>query len=304
VKALHFLPYIRAFEAVARIGSVRQAADELGLSPGAVSLQLRRLSETTGLTLLEKSGRNIRLTAAGREFAQTVSHAIGNLAAAVEDGTDRRLESHQRKLTVGLPPALAIAWMAGLLVQFAGARGVTDLSMRNCIRASDVVWDDVDLAVVYDNPPFDGLWWQAVSDVKLRTVCSPLLFPRLEGPLRERKLRDVTLLHEDDGREWTRWSAASRISLEGSRSVRVQSVAIAVASALQGQGIALVSDVLTRSYLYEGRLIQPFPTAIPASAGYYLLCPTEKAEEPLIQAFANQIAAHLRGERSGDKQAQ
>lgn len=148
MKALHFLPYIRAFEAVARIGSVRQAADELGLSPGAVSLQLRRLSETTGLTLLEKSGRNIKLTAAGREFAQTVSHAIGNLAAAVEDGTDRRLESHQRKLTVSLPPALAIAWMAGLLVQFAGARGVTDLSMRNCIRASDVVWDDVDLAVV------------------------------------------------------------------------------------------------------------------------------------------------------------
>ena len=186
--------------------------------------------------------------------------------------------------------------MAGLLVQFADARGVSDLAMRSCIRASDVLWDDVDLAIVYDNPPFDGLWWQVVSDVKLRTICSPLLFPRLEGSHRDRKLRDVTLLHEDDGREWTRWSAASRISLEGSRSVRVPSVAVAVASALQGQGIALVSDVLTRSYLQEGRLIQPFPTAIPASAGYYLLCPTEKAEEPLIQALAHQIAAHLRGD--------
>ncbi|MDP9630416.1 UNVERIFIED_ORG: LysR family glycine cleavage system transcriptional activator [Ensifer adhaerens] len=296
MKALHFLPYLRAFEAVARIGSVRQAADELGLSPGAVSLQLRRLSETTGLTLLEKSGRNIRLTAAGRDFAQTVSHAMGNLAVAVENGAERQLENHQKKLTVALPPALAIAWMAGLLVQFADARGVSDLAMRSCIRASDVLWDDVDLAIVYDNPPFDGLWWQVVSDVKLRTICSPLLFPRLEGSHRDRKLRDVTLLHEDDGREWTRWSAASRISLEGSRSVRVPSVAVAVASALQGQGIALVSDVLTRSYLQEGRLIQPFPTAIPASAGYYLLCPTEKAEEPLIQALAHQIAAHLRGD--------
>ncbi|MGF6173971.1 LysR substrate-binding domain-containing protein [Ensifer sp. 4252] len=296
MKALHFLPYLRAFEAVARIGSVRQAADELGLSPGAVSLQLRRLAETTGLTLLEKSGRNIRLTAAGRDFAQTVSHAIGNLVVAVENGAERQLENHQKKLTVALPPALAIAWMAGLLVQFADARGVSDLAMHSCIRASDVLWDDVDLAVVYDNPPFDGLWWQVVSDVKLKTICSPLLFPRLEGSHRDRKLRDVTLLHEDDGREWTRWSAASRISLEGSRSVRVPSVAVAVASALQGQGIALVSDVLTRSYLQEGRLIQPFPTAIPASAGYYLLCPTEKAEEPLIQALAHQIAAHLRGD--------
>ncbi|MGH6809775.1 MAG: LysR family transcriptional regulator [Ensifer adhaerens] len=210
MKALHFLPYLRAFEAVARIGSVRQAADELGLSPGAVSLQLRRLSETTGLTLLEKSGRNIRLTAAGRDFAQTVSHAIGNLAVAVENGAERKLENHQKKLTVALPPALAIAWMAGLLVQFADTRGVTDLAMRSCIRASDVQWDDVDLAIVYDNPPFDGLWWQVVSDVKLRTICSPLLFPRLEGSHRDRKLRDVTLLHEDDGREWTRWSAASR----------------------------------------------------------------------------------------------
>ncbi|WP_053248301.1 LysR substrate-binding domain-containing protein [Ensifer adhaerens] len=296
MKALHFLPYLRAFEAVARIGSVRQAADELGLSPGAVSLQLRRLSETTGLTLLEKSGRNIRLTAAGRDFAQTVSHAIGNLAVAVENGAERQLENHRKKLTVALPPALAIAWMAGLLVQFADTRGLTDLTMRSCIRASDVLWDDVDLAIVYDNPPFDRLWWQVVSDVKLRTICSPLLFPRLEGSHRDRKLRDVTLLHEDDGREWTRWSAAARISLEGSRSVRVPSVAVAVASALQGQGIALVSDVLTRSYLQEGRLIQPFPTAIPASAGYYLLCPTEKAEEPLIQALAHQIAVHLRGD--------
>ncbi|WP_171986793.1 LysR substrate-binding domain-containing protein [Sinorhizobium sp. A49] len=195
-----------------------------------------------------------------------------------------------------MPPALAIAWMASLLVQFADARGVSDLAMRSCIRASDVQWDDVDLAVVYDNPPFNGLWWQVVSDVKLRTICSPLLFPRLEGSHRDRKLRDVTLLHEDDGREWTRWAAAARISLEGSRSVRVPSVAVAVASALQGQGMALVSDVLTRSYLQEGRLIQPFATAIPASAGYYLLCPTEKAEAPLIQALAHQIAAHLRGD--------
>ncbi len=296
MKALHFLPYLRVFEAVSRIGSVRQAADELGLSPGAVSLQLRRLSETTGLTLLEKSGRNIRLTAAGRDFAQTVSHAIGNLAVAVENNAERQLENHQTKLTVALPPALAIAWMASLLVQFADARGVSDLAMRSCIRASDVQWDDVDLAVVYDNPPFNGLWWQVVSDVKLRTICSPLLFPRLEGSHRDRKLRDVTLLHEDDGREWTRWAAAARISLEGSRSVRVPSVAVAVASALQGQGMALVSDVLTRSYLQEGRLIQPFATAIPASAGYYLLCPTEKAEAPLIQALAHQIAAHLRGD--------
>lgn len=296
MKALHFLPYIRVFEAVARIGSVRQAADELGLSPGAVSLQLRRLSETTGLTLLEKSGRNIRLTTAGRDFAQTVSHAIGNLAVAVENNAERQLENQQTKLTVALPPALAIAWMASLLMQFADARGVSDLAMRSCIRASDVQWDDVDLAVVYDNPPFNGLWWQVVSDVKLRTICSPLLFPRLEGSHRDRKLRDVTLLHEDDGREWSRWAAAARISLEGSRSVRVPSVAVAVASALQGQGIALVSDVLTRSYLQEGRLIQPFATAIPASAGYYLLCPTEKAEAPLIQALAHQIAAHLRGD--------
>lgn len=292
-RSLVYLQYLPAFEATARLASLRRAAEELNLSPSAVSLQLKKLGEATGIILFERAGRNIALTPAGRDFAQAVAVSLGQLDAAARDGRSRNASALQQNLSLSLPTALGVAWLSAVAVEFAQSRNIANMTINEAITAAEVDWQASDIAIVYDNPPFPGRYWRLLSDVRLRTVCAPTLFPRLDLQHRERKLNGITLLHEDRGEEWARWGVAARVNLQGSASVRVASVAQAVASAVQGQGLALVSDVLTRNLLREGRLIQPFATSINAAAAYYILCPVERAEEPLLQALMERLVERV-----------
>ena len=292
---LHFLP---AFEAVARLGSVRAAAAELNLSPSAISLQLRKLSDLSGMALFEKSGRNLALTRSGANFAESVAICLSQLSQAAMAARDVERAQETASLAVSLPTALGVAWLSGAIVDYAESRNIPNLVINEAISADQVDWDANDVAIVYDNPPFPGKHWRLLSQVRLRTVCSPILFPRLDLQHRDRKLNGITLLHEDDGEEWAKWAVAARVSLQGSGRVRVDSVAQAIASAVQGHGIALVSNVLTMNYLAEGRLIQPFLTSINAAHEYYILCREERAEEPMIQSLIERILDYSRPNRS------
>jgi len=290
---LTFLQYLPAFQAVVRLKSVRGAAQQLHLSPSAVSLQMRKLADATGIKLFMKDGRNVVLTSAGEEFSRSVVVMLGQLESATR--VAREWEGAAPKsLAVSVPTALGIAWLSAALIGFAESLGIPDLRLTEAIRAQDVDWDVADVAVVYDNPPFPGLRWRSLGEVRLRTVCSPILFPRLDLQHRDRKLNGITLLHEDDGDEWARWAIAARVSLEGSGRVRVGTVAQAVASAVQGRGVALVSDILTRGYLAEGRLIQPFLTSINAARAYYVLCRDDRSDEPMIQSLIEELVNHGR----------
>lgn len=290
---LPYLQYLPAFEAAARLGSVRQAAGELNLSPSAVSLQLKKLGEATGIALFRKSGRNVVLTQAGRDFSQAVAISLGQIDTATR--TSRRAAAGEQpvSLSVSVPTALGIAWLTAAIIGFAEGHGISKLSIDEAMTAAEVDWTRNDIAVVYDNPPFTGKHWRLLGEVRLSAVCAPTLLSRLDLRNRERKLSAVTLLHEDDGGEWAKWSVAARIGLEGNTHVRVNSVAQAIASAIQGRGVALVSDVLTRNALNEGRLIQPFPTTINAAREYYIVSPVERAGEPILRALADRLIEHL-----------
>lgn len=289
-----YLQYLPAFEATARLGGVRHAAEELNLSPSAISLQLKKLSDATGIVLFQKSGRNVALTQAGKDFSQAVSISLGQLDTATRASRKITAGGQLMSLSVSVPTALGIAWLTAAIVDFAESLGIANLTINEAITAADVDWSNSDIAIVYDNPPFVGKYWRLLSEVRLCAVCAPTLFPRLDLRNRERKLSSVALLHEDNGGEWTKWSVAARIGLEDNTRVRVNSVAQAIASAVQGRGVALVSDVLTRNYLSDGRLIQPFSTTINAAREYYIVCHVDRANEPVLRALADAVVEQLR----------
>lgn len=292
--ALAFLPYLKVFEAVARLGSLRAAAEELNLSPSAVSLQLRRLSEVTELTLFRKVGRNVVLTAAGRDVFQATSQALLQLSTVVKGSREQGPLGTGRSLSISVPPALGIAWLSGLIIEHAESHHIVDVTINSAVAEGAVDWNATDLAIVYDNPPFPNRWWTLLSEVRLKTVCSPILFPQLDLQRRDRKLSGITLLHEDDGSEWAKWSEATRVDIKDSYTVRVPSIAHAVASAVQGRGIALASDVLTRGQLNDGRLIQPFATPIRAASAYYVVAIADPADDPFLQGLIGRINEYLR----------
>lgn len=289
-----YLQYLPAFEATARLGGVRHAAEELNLSPSAISLQLKKLSDATGIVLFQKAGRNVALTQAGKDFSQAVSISLGQLDTATRASRKTAAGGQLVSLSVSVPTALGIAWLTATLVDFAESLGIANLTINEAILAADVDWSKSDLAIVYDNPPFAGKYWRLLSEVRLCAVCAPTLFPRLDLRNRDRKLSSVALLHEDDGGEWTKWSVSARIGLEDNTRVRVNSVAQAIASAVQGRGVALVSDVLTRHYLSDGRLIQPFSTTINAAREYYIVCHVDRANDPVLRALADAVVEQLR----------
>ncbi|KZY41381.1 hypothetical protein A3731_12110 [Roseovarius sp. HI0049] len=294
-RRLTYLQYLPAFDAVVRKGSVRAAAEELNLSPGAVSLQIRNLSDTLGVALFERSGRALRLTRPGRSFATSVAAGLSQIEAAERVARETTRSGETVSLRVSVPTGLGVAWLSAALISFAQDRRVPELAINEAITAPNVDWDVNDVAVVYGSAPFPDLNWRLLHDVKLRTVCSPTLFPKLDLQRRDRTLRGVTLLHEDDGAEWNRWAAAARASLDGTQFVKMGSLAQAIASATQGKGIALASDVLTRSLLTEGRLIQPFNTTITAAGKYYMVSPANRIVSERMKALLEDLQDFLSG---------
>ncbi|MBE9640882.1 LysR family transcriptional regulator [Salipiger mangrovisoli] len=294
-RRLTYLQYLPAFEAVARKGSVRAAAEELNLSPGAVSLQIRNLSDTLGVTLFERSGRALRLSRPGRHFATSIAAGLSQIETAERVARETTRSGETVSLRVSVPTGLGVAWLSAALISFAQDRRVQELAINEARTAPDVDWKVNDVAVVYGNPPFPDLHWRLLHDVRLRPVCSPTLFPKLDLQRRDRTLRGVTLLHEDDGAEWDRWAGAARASLEGTQFVKIGSLAQAIAASTQGKGIALASDVLTRGLLTEGRLIQPFNTTIMAAGKYYLVRPAGRAMSDRMSALLGDLQDYLSG---------
>lgn len=279
------LQHFRAFEAVGRLGSLRRAADELHVTPGAVSQQLRKLQDELGVTLLEKDGRRLRLTDAGRQLMAASGVALGELTGCLNGLATRAAGRDRRRMVLSVPLSLGVSWLLPRLFGFLELAGIAELDLRHATGAADVDWRGVDAALVYDNPPFPGFWWEKLSDVQLRPVMSPRLwqasgFESAEAFTRQR------LLHEDDGSEWRRWLSAARVSRAADRNAHFDSLVMVLAAAEAGDGVALVSDFVTHEAVRMGRLVAPQILSIPASRGYYLLGPDARTHDPLLRRFA------------------
>jgi LysR family glycine cleavage system transcriptional activator len=280
--ALH---HFRAFEAVGRLGSLRRAADELHVTPGAVSQQLRKLQDDLGVALLEKDGRRLRLTDAGRQLMAASGVALGELTGCLNGLATRAAGRDRRRMVLSVPLSLGVSWLLPRLFGFLELAGIAELDLRHATGAADVDWRGVDAALVYDNPPFPGFWWEKLSDVQLRPVMSPRLlqaggFENADAFTRQR------LLHEDDGSEWRRWLNAARVSRAADRNAHFDSLVMVLAAAEAGDGVALVSDFVTHEAVRTGRLVAPQLLSIPASRGYYLLGPDARTHDPLLRRFA------------------
>lgn len=274
------LPFLRAFEAVSRLGHVRSAAAELHLTPGAVSHQIRTLEEQLGLELFLRERRRLVLTQQGQEFRVTVAGMLRDLDRGLDALLPSRSVERPRKLTVSTPSGLGHIWLAPRLLELANQLGIDGFETRIGREMKDVDWRRVDLAVVYDDPPWPGFHWEALPDLRLSPLCSPAL----AGSLPLRRPRDLTrhrLLHEDDGAEWRRWLAAARTD-PPPRNACFNRLSMAFNAALTGQGVALVSDFLARKYIETGQLLRPFAITIPAAKRYHVVVAESRRGEPLL----------------------
>lgn len=277
------LSALHAFEAAARHMSFKAAAEDLHVTPGAVSQQIKLLEDRLGTSLFIRRTRRIELTEAGRVLLLPTQQAFRLLAdaAARVRGADS-----SRILTVSLLPSFAALWFVPRLGRFRARHPDIDVRISATPRLADIGRDEIDVVIRYGLGDYPGLHVEHLLADDLFPVCSPKL---LEGPVPLREPADLanhTLLHDELRQEWGLWMRAAGVEgLDISHGPSFSLWELAFQAAIAGQGVALGRSTLVGEYLATGKLVKPFPISSHSRFGYYLVCLPERAREPKIAAL-------------------
>ncbi len=294
-RRLPSLNALRAFEAAARLGRINAAADELSVTPAAVSHQIKGLEDYFGVPLFQRAVRKISLTPAGAALLPQLTEGFDHLAAACS-----RVESSEREgiLTVSTPPTYAAKWLVQRLQDFYDKHPDISVRLDGSVSLTDFSGDDadIDVAIRFGAGPYPELHAEVVGDVTVYPVCAPKL---LEGPKPLRTpddLRHHTLLHVewhmsgDDRPDWPMWLALAGVEgVDTRRGPVFNADELAVAAAVDGQGVALVTGVYVEQDLNAGRLVRLFDVELPTQYHYWLVCPKNYLERPKVAAFRDWI---------------
>jgi LysR family transcriptional regulator, glycine cleavage system transcriptional activator len=302
---------LKAFEAVARLLSVKKAAAELNVTPAAVSHQINGLEDYLGVKLFYRSNRALELTDAARECLPKLHEGFDNIAQAVE-----RVRAHKGggKLTVSAAPSFAARWLMPRLHRFFEAHPEIDVRVSARLRqaakggkrgatverASIDAWlSDSDVAILYGRGDYPGMRVDKLLALDITPICSPKLVTDPEHPLvRPRDLKDQLLLHDDTGdlydgvSFWEVWLKAAGVDdVDISRGPRFSHAVLAFEAAVEGYGVVVTMPVLAEADLHAVRLVTPFALRVPLESAYYLVSNEAAAMRPPVAAFREWLLA-------------
>jgi LysR family glycine cleavage system transcriptional activator len=274
---------LKAFEAAARHESFTRAAQELCVTQGAVSHQVKALEAELALKLFNRERQRLIITEAGRDYLNVVRDAFDRIAA----GTERLLQRQSAGvLTVSTSPDFAAKWLVHRLGNFAEAHADIDLRVSATMHHVDFAREEVDLAVRHGDGNWPGLEAVRLSEEQLFAVCSPKL---LAGRRRLDSLSDIPrfpLIHLDSRNDWARWLEG--VGIDDARVTHgpvLNRASMVIDAAVNGQGIALARTTLAAWDLIHGRLVRPFAEALRVSKTYWIVSPRATAALPKIVTF-------------------
>ncbi|MCW2241124.1 transcriptional regulator GcvA [Azospirillum canadense] len=290
----------RAFEAAARHLSFARAAEELRVTPAAISHQVRTLEDYLGVALFRRSGRRVLLTEAGQIMLPDLRRSFDLMEAAMAQA--KRLAAGGI-LTVSMSPSFAAKWLMPRIERFRARHPDIDLRIDADVRLVDFAANEVDIVIRYGPGRYPGLDSVLLFEEELFPVCSPRL---LSGPTPLRSLADLkqqTLLHDETINyagpipSWRMW--LQRVGLEQAvdltRGLRFTATVTATQAAVDGHGVLLGRSLIVADDLAAGRLVRPFAESCPAGFGYYLVHPPQVAARANLRAFVDWIMEEARG---------
>jgi LysR family glycine cleavage system transcriptional activator len=283
---------LRAFEVAARHSSFTKAADELFVTPSAVSHQVKTLEEHLGMALFIREAKALTLTAAGRAYLPAVQEAFRVLADAT-----RQLNAELAPvLRVDIPPTFAVKWLIPRLDRFVKAHPEIDIRVSTDSGPPDFARDNYDVAIRFGSGYYPDLHSELCLAVSVFPVCSPGLLQG-EHPLREpADLKHHTLLHDastySDGSNphWSAWlKHAGVLEVDASRGLSFTPSHLVIDAAIDGLGVALAKDSWVEQDLLAGRLVRPFEVTLPVESAYYMVFPKQRAGDVRIATFVDWV---------------
>ncbi|MFM9942535.1 MAG: transcriptional regulator GcvA [Hyphomicrobiaceae bacterium] len=296
-KPLPPLTALRAFEATARHLSFTRAADELSVTPAALSHQIKGLEDLLGERLFHRKVRQISLTPAG-ELLYPGLHAAFTQIRQTVDLLESR--SSDRVLVVSAPPGFTAKWLAPRLYRFMMAHPEIDTRVSASTNLATFSADGIDVAIRNAAGPFQGLWTQHVSGITLLPVASPRLVAELGGLDHPARLAEVPLIHDDMlGRlpgmpTWGTWLETAGVTgVDLSRGLRFSSSDHALEAACEGAGVLLGQRILAHEDLRNGRLVAPFQLELTSARAFQVVCPQGHQTRPKIKAFCDWLQTEV-----------
>lgn len=283
---------LRAFEAAARHLNFSRAADELSVTPGAVSQQIQNLEDYVGAPLFKRTPKGLLLTDAAQTALPALREAFDRLAEAASLLT---AAVDGRRLTLTAAPSFAAKWLVPRLGKFEEAFPQVDVWLSAGLEVVDLAAGEVDVAIRYGGGRYPGLEVRRLMSETVIPVISPEL--QATNPLDEpRDLAGHILLHDgspdpdDSCPDWAMWLAARGVrGVDGARGPRFNQSSLVIEAAVNGRGVALAKQALAQDDLEAGRLVAPLQIATAVDFAYYLVHPKAKGRLPQVKAFVNWI---------------
>jgi LysR family glycine cleavage system transcriptional activator len=279
---------LKAFEAAARSESFTRAAQELNVTQGAVSHQVKALEATLGIKLFNRERQRLVMTEAGRDYLAVVRDALDRIAV----GTERlMLRQSSGVLTISTSPDFAAKWLVNRLGRFAESRPEIDLRVSATAHQVDFAREDVDVAVRHGDGKWPGLDAVRLCSERLFPVCSPKLVAGRNRITTASDLLKLPLLRLDDWKTWNRWFAAAGVIDPVAHGPVLNRASMLIDAAVDGQGVALARTALAAWDLINGRLVRPIDVSLKISNTYWVVCPKAASSVPKIATFRNWLLA-------------
>lgn len=309
---MHFrspsLKALRTFESVVRLRSLTAAADELHVSTGAISHQIRALEEQLGFHLFERSAAGLVPTIAAIELAEQVREGLNLISGGVRRF---RLGGAPNSLTIGCDVTFGVSWLGPRMARFLDVHPEIEVGMDLVDPGPDPTWRTVDVTIHFGYGRFPKYESVQLTSESLSPVCAPnyALGASTVGAIRSpADLLRCRLLHvpwlEPDTifgtLTWHSWFARAGVETQGVKlsGLQLSHTTNALQLAMAGKGAALASDCLTADAIASGALVRPFDVRLELPRHYYLVCSESIADLPKVVAFRDWLLAETAPFRS------
>lgn len=299
IKPLPPMNSLIVFEAAARHLSFTQAANELNVTQGAISRQIRQLEEYLGKELFIRANRNISLTPMGLQYYQTIYSTLLNVAQAT---AEIKKWQGEHQITVATTNAMAALWLLPKVATFQQNNEGVDLRILTTENILDLQKMDFDLALFYCRTPPLGMKVTTLFPEEVFPVCSPNYLAQFKEGTPPEEIFGKALLYLDDSqKDWITWAewfeAVDYPMVKPKNRVNINNYPMLLQAAINGQGVALAWGSLIDGYLENGSLVRPVETVLRTEANFSMLEPLDRGGIPsIVKHFRSWLLEQLPGQ--------
>ncbi|WP_091578046.1 LysR family transcriptional regulator [Mesorhizobium qingshengii] len=284
---------LAAFEAVARLGSFTAAAQELDLTQGAVSRQIKLLEDQFGRRLFERDSRNVRLSASGEIYAEAVRSALGQLRDAALGLMSNR---HSGILNLAILPTFGTRWLMPMIPDFVENNPDITINFVTRIGRFDFARERLDAAIHHGQPD----WPDADSTLLMRETVIPVVSPEFRASRDIATPVDISrlpLLHmATRPGAWSEWFEEQGLNAPTGPGMQFEQFGTVAQACMAGLGVALLPQVLIAGELQRGQLVPAPGKPMQSRSAYYLVVPHDKRGHPPVASFRDWLVSQVEKE--------